>query len=186
MTVSWRSYLEAPVLPIFGKSFSLRPLNFNSPLRCASSRILSKLLVSCFWMWQLIFVVTIAILHFSSTKKKRHARPRKLFYHPNSSLFTDEEPSFCDKSASALYCLLHHDWCYLHDSHKMMYIHIHNKKKTELYYILLSALTQHCSQLWCSPSVNEKWNLVSSTFCRKFWRENSKCSKLILSNFSII
>lgn len=95
MTVSWRSYLEAPVLLIFGKSFNLRPLNFSSPLRWASSRILSKLLVSCFWMWQFIFVVTIAILHFSGTKETRETA--KTFATPTTLLRT-KDPHFAIKA----------------------------------------------------------------------------------------
>lgn len=71
-TVSWRLYLLEPVLPTFGKSFSFRPLSLSSPLKCASSRIRSRLLVSCFCMWPLMFDATIAILHFF-----RHARTRK-------------------------------------------------------------------------------------------------------------
>lgn len=77
ITVSCRLYLAAPAFPTFGKSLSLRPLSLSSPLRCASSRIRSRLLVSCFCMWPLMFDATIAILHFSGTGYTRRDSRRR-------------------------------------------------------------------------------------------------------------
>lgn len=82
MTVSCRLYLE-PGLATFGKSFNFRPLSFSSPLRCASSRILSRLLVNCFCMWPLMFDATIAMLHFIHQDyeiNKQLARDNLFFY----------------------------------------------------------------------------------------------------------
>lgn len=66
ITVSLRSYFP----PVFGKSFSFLPLNFNSPLKWASSKIRSKDFVSWFCRCPFIFETdnTSAITHISSTE----------------------------------------------------------------------------------------------------------------------
>lgn len=77
--------MPQPVFPTFGKSFSFLPLSLSSPLKCASSRIRSRLLVSCFCMWPLMFDATIAILHFSGTHAKARRRISSLARTSRSS-----------------------------------------------------------------------------------------------------
>lgn len=70
MTVSLRLYLEHA----FGKSFSFRLLNLNSPLWFASSNILSNDLVNWFCKCPPAFVTNTAMLHgFSPSSPQLHS-----------------------------------------------------------------------------------------------------------------
>lgn len=83
MTVSLKLNLELVAgLPTLGKSLSLRPLSLSSPLRWASSRIRSRLLVSCFCMGPLMFedatiaMITVAGVATTNNEKKERKQKR--------------------------------------------------------------------------------------------------------------
>lgn len=107
MTVSLKLYLELA----FGNSFNFLPLNFNSPLKWASSSILSKDLVNWLCICPLIFVANTAMSHcewqhthwFSFYSIVYTLRIRHTTYAIRHTLWLTNANASCEASTSELF-----------------------------------------------------------------------------------